>query len=82
MMFSLAKWLRWGDPLAPFLFLVVAEALKSLITKVVDEGIYKGVSMGHGEVEITHLQFADNKILFCEASREQSNVSSRALSLF
>ncbi|GKV49669.1 hypothetical protein SLEP1_g56407 [Rubroshorea leprosula] len=65
--FQTEKGLHQGDPLAPFLFLVVAAALNELIMKVVDEGIFKGVSVGHGEVEITHLQFVDDTILFGEA---------------
>ncbi|GKV27815.1 hypothetical protein SLEP1_g36939 [Rubroshorea leprosula] len=46
--FQMEKVLRQGDLLAPFLFLVVVEALNGLITKVADEGIFKGVSIDHG----------------------------------
>ncbi|GKV34379.1 hypothetical protein SLEP1_g42756 [Rubroshorea leprosula] len=68
--FQMSKGLSQGDPLAPFLFLVVAEALNGLIGKAIKEGLFKGVTIGLRGMEITHLQFADDTILFCEASRE------------
>ncbi|GLU09187.1 hypothetical protein SLE2022_260600 [Rubroshorea leprosula] len=66
--FTVSKGLRQGDPLAPFLFLMVAEALNGLISKATEEGLFKGVSVGESELNITHLQFADDSILFYEAS--------------
>ncbi|GKV19324.1 hypothetical protein SLEP1_g29604 [Rubroshorea leprosula] len=66
--FKMSKGLRQGDPLAPFLFLVVAEALNGLIIKAVEEGMLTGVRVGSGDLDITHLQFADDTIIFCEAS--------------
>ncbi|GLT52165.1 hypothetical protein SLA2020_255190 [Shorea laevis] len=66
--FTISKGLRQGDPLAPFLFLMVAEALNGLISKATEEGLFKGVTVGELELNITHLQFADDSIFFCEAS--------------
>ncbi|GKV08326.1 hypothetical protein SLEP1_g19972 [Rubroshorea leprosula] len=68
--FQMSKGLRQGDPLAPFLFVVVAEALNVLIGKVIEEGLFKGVTMGSRGMESTHLQFVDDTILFCESSSE------------
>ncbi|GKV33735.1 hypothetical protein SLEP1_g42199 [Rubroshorea leprosula] len=70
--FCMSKGLRQGDPLAPFLFLVVAEALHGLIMKAVKERMLVWVVVGLGELEISHLQFVDDTIIFCEAS--SSNV--------
>ncbi|GKV05101.1 hypothetical protein SLEP1_g17145 [Rubroshorea leprosula] len=66
--FSMEKGLRQGDPLAPFLFLLVAEALNELIYKAKELNLYKGVEMGEERLEVTHLQFADDSIFFCDAS--------------
>ncbi|GKV01676.1 hypothetical protein SLEP1_g14215 [Rubroshorea leprosula] len=68
--FHMKKGLRQGDPLAPFLFLLVAEALNGLILKAKEENLYKGTVVGAEEMEITHLQFADDSIFFCEASEQ------------
>ncbi|GKV20736.1 hypothetical protein SLEP1_g30818 [Rubroshorea leprosula] len=66
--FSMEKGLRQGDPLALFLFLLVAEALNGLIHKAKELNMYKGVEMGEERLEVTHLQFADDSIFFCDAS--------------
>ncbi|GJT84138.1 RNA-directed DNA polymerase, eukaryota [Tanacetum coccineum] len=42
--FKLEKGLRQGDPLSPFLFLTVAEALQVSILEACNKGFYKGVS--------------------------------------
>ncbi|GKV22123.1 hypothetical protein SLEP1_g32015 [Rubroshorea leprosula] len=68
--FSMKKGLRQGDPLAPFLFLLVVEALNGLILKAKEEDMYSGVAVGTEGMEVTHLQFADDSIFFCEASDE------------
>ncbi|GKU93427.1 hypothetical protein SLEP1_g7022 [Rubroshorea leprosula] len=66
--FNAGKGLRQGDPLSPFLFLVVAEALSGLIRKAEEIGLLKGIQVGRGNLRLTHLQFADDTILFSEAS--------------
>ncbi|GKU89286.1 hypothetical protein SLEP1_g3443 [Rubroshorea leprosula] len=68
--FSIKKGLRQGDPLALFLFLLVAEALNGLILKAKEEEMYNGVTVGTEGMEVTHLQFANDSIFFCEASDE------------
>ncbi|CAL5355404.1 unnamed protein product [Camellia sinensis] len=59
--------LRQGDPLSPVLFNIVAEGLNLLLTKAMDLGLIKGAVVGPTGLRFTHLQFADDTILFCEA---------------
>ncbi|GKV25907.1 hypothetical protein SLEP1_g35285 [Rubroshorea leprosula] len=66
--FSVSKGLRQGDPLSPFLFLIVAEGLHGLMSSAVEKELYKGVIVGKDAVMITHLQFADDTIFFGEAT--------------
>ncbi|KAK3219240.1 hypothetical protein Dsin_013210 [Dipteronia sinensis] len=61
--FGVEKGLRQGDPLSPFLFNIVTEGLSSLFLKAYDLGLVRGATFGE-EVHITHLQFADDTILF------------------
>lgn len=44
--FDLQRGLRQGDPLAPFLFLIVAEGLSSLINKSKELGLFNGIKIG------------------------------------
>ena len=62
--------LRQGDPLAPFLFNVVAEVLTGLMRRAMEENLYKGFLVGSNSVPISILQYADDTIFFGEASME------------
>ncbi|GKV26106.1 hypothetical protein SLEP1_g35459 [Rubroshorea leprosula] len=68
--FPVTKGIRQGDPLSPFLFLIVAEGLNGLMTAAVEKELYKGVDVGNDAVSVTHLQFADDTIFFGEASEQ------------
>jgi len=60
--------LRKGDPLAPFLFLIVAEGLTGLVRKAVKEDLLRGIKVGRVELECCLLQFADDTMFMCEDS--------------
>ena len=66
------KGLRQGDPLAPFLSNIVAEALNGLVREAVKRNLYRGFSMGSNRVEVSILQYANDTIFFGKAS--QGNV--------
>ena len=63
-----SRGLRQGDPLSPYLFLLCAEGLHSLIQRAKNEGALKGISISRGGPKLTHLFFADDSLLFCKAS--------------
>ncbi|KAK3212282.1 hypothetical protein Dsin_016988 [Dipteronia sinensis] len=53
-----------GDPLFPFLFNLVVEGLSALFRKAYDLNRIMGASFGNNDVHISHLQFANDTILF------------------
>jgi hypothetical protein len=65
--FSVGKGLRQGDPLSPFLFLIVAEGLTGLMRKAVDSSLFHGYKVSDNIMFHT-LQFADDTILVGEGS--------------
>ena len=59
--------IRQGNHLSPYLFLLYAKGLSSLIRKATDTNRLKGIFSSRGGVRISHLLFADDSLLFCEA---------------
>jgi hypothetical protein len=60
--FSVGKGLRQGDPLSPFLFLIVAEGLTGLMSKAVDSHRFDGYKVSNN-IYFHTLQFADDTII-------------------
>ncbi|RVW75227.1 LINE-1 reverse transcriptase-like [Vitis vinifera] len=72
--FSNSKGLRQGDPLSPYLFVLGMEVLSTLIRRVGEGGFISGCRLrgrGGEELAVSHLLFADDTLIFCEARREQ-----------
>ena len=65
--FKGSRGLRQGDPLSPFLFTLVADVFSRLIDKAKVCNVIRGFSVGRDKVEVSHLQFADDTLLFMEA---------------
>ena len=64
--FKPSRGLRQGDPLAPFLFIVVAEGLAGLVRQALKVNMLTGLKIGRHEVEMCILQFADDTLFLCE----------------
>lgn len=81
--FSVSKGLRRGDPMAPFLFLIVAEGLSGLIRNAVSLGEYEQyVIRGGVEVAVSHTQYADDTILMGKLSAQNAFVMKCILRCF
>lgn len=61
--FNMERGLRQGDPLSPLLFNLVGEMLHKLLESATKSGIFEGINLNNN-YNISHLQFADDTILF------------------
>ena len=71
--FSNSKGLRQGDPLSPYLFVLDMEVLSALISRAVVGGFISSCSLqgrGRMKMDVSHLLFVDDTIIFCEARKE------------
>ncbi|RVW44342.1 LINE-1 reverse transcriptase-like [Vitis vinifera] len=71
--FPSTKGLRQGDPLSPYLFVMGMEVLDVLIRRAVEGGFLSGCNIRGGSgppLNISHLFFADDTIIFCEARND------------
>lgn len=61
--FGISRGLRQGDPISPFLFIIMVETLGKTIDKAHTNNQIKGIKITNGIEPITHQQFADDTML-------------------
>jgi hypothetical protein len=66
--FKPSRGIRQGDLLSPYLFILCAEGLSTLLHKAEEEGKITGLPIARGGTKINHLFFADDSLLFCRAT--------------
>lgn len=66
-----SRGLRQGDPLSPYLFLLVIDVLSKLLIQGVSGNLFTGIKLGTHCPTISHLFFADDAIVFAKASKEE-----------
>ena len=71
--FRSSRGLRQGNPLSPYLFVIGMEVLSCLLKRAMEGNFIFGCRLGDrdgGEMVISHLLYADDTIIFCEAKSE------------
>jgi hypothetical protein len=72
--FGSSRGVRQGDPLSPFLFVLVMEGFSKMLGSFTSSGLISGFLVGSNEqnwVIVSHLLFADDTLVFCETNASQ-----------
>ncbi|XP_016206044.1 uncharacterized protein LOC107646370 [Arachis ipaensis] len=80
--FKMERGLRQGDPLSPFLFVLVVDVLHRMISEAVRNGRITPLFVGRDNIELSHLQFADDTVLFYPPEEETIKNYKRLLRCF
>ena len=78
----LSRGLRQGDPISLFLFLLCAVGLSALLNRSAATRQLRGVSACPLGPRISHLFFADDSIIFCQATLEQCSHLEHILTIY
>ena len=65
--------LRQGDPLSPYLFLLVGEGLCTLFKHQILQQWLQELTICRKAPGISHLMFADDTLIFFKANEDQAN---------
>lgn len=67
-----SRGLRQGDPISPYIFILAADSLflSHLINRAVGMGRFHGIQLAQGGPKLMHLFFADDFLLFGQATLE------------
>lgn len=80
--FKMERGIRQRDPLSPFLFVLVTEAFNQLMKAAADRNLIQGLSIGRENVNISHLQFPDDTLIFLPNKEEFINKSAQGFRMF
>ncbi|KAK1416690.1 hypothetical protein QVD17_25805 [Tagetes erecta] len=80
--FVASRGLRQGDPLSPFLFSIVMEALSVSIRMASGSGLFNGIRLPNGGIVITHCMYADDTLFLGDWSVQNGKNLARILKCF
>ncbi|GJW61434.1 RNA-directed DNA polymerase, eukaryota, reverse transcriptase zinc-binding domain protein [Tanacetum coccineum] len=82
LVFSIKHGLRQGDPLSPFLFIIVMEGLHLAINEVVQTNLIRGAVVGAAEFNGYHFFFVDDVVIITKWSNHDMDNLKRVLHVF
>ncbi|KAL6223339.1 hypothetical protein ACLB2K_006726 [Fragaria x ananassa] len=74
--------IRQGDPLSPYLNILCTEGLSALLSQAVNSGVLKGLKMAPSAPNLHHLFFADDSLLFGNATLSECQMIRQLLNTY
>ncbi|XP_060965639.1 uncharacterized protein LOC115713676 [Cannabis sativa] len=80
--FHSTRGIRQGDPLSPYLFLLIAEGLSAAIRLQETNAHFSGIQICRGAQPLSHLLFADDSMVFSQVHSRASDSLNVILNLY
>ena len=77
-----SRGIRQGDPLSPYLFLLVSEGFSNLLAQAQRNKKLTGMQISRTGPSLTHLFFADDSLVFCKADKKQAQEVMKILQMY
>ncbi|KAL8118653.1 hypothetical protein AgCh_016247 [Apium graveolens] len=74
-----SRGVRQGDPISPYIYIMCAEGLSSIIRRNEEVGLLHGCKIARGAPTISHLLFADDCYFFFRVTKTEANIMKRIL---
>nr|GEW37399.1 RNA-directed DNA polymerase, eukaryota [Tanacetum cinerariifolium] len=70
--FQFHRGLKQGDPLAPYLFILIMESIHLSFSRVIEAGVFTGIKID-SSITLSHLFYADDAVFIGEWTRDNLN---------
>ncbi|XP_074341908.1 uncharacterized protein LOC141679304 [Apium graveolens] len=74
--------IRQGDPISPYLYILCAEGLSSMLRRNEEAGLIHGGKIANGAPRVSHLLFADDCYLFFKATVSEAIIMKNVLKMY
>lgn len=80
--FTSSRGVRQGCPVSPLLFIIAREGFSRFMDRAHNQGLFSGFSVSPTSIDVNHLHYADDTILFLDDKREELHNLFSALHCF